>query len=247
MEWSDEGIVLSARKHGENAVVVMLLTRSHGRHAGLARGGAGARARGLYQAGNRVTAVWRARLSEHLGSYRCELIGARAAAVLDDPVRLAILAAATAVSATALPEREPHLAAHDALARLLDTLAATGTEAAAAYVRWELALLTDLGFGLDLRACAATGGTVDLAYVSPRSGRAVSRQAAEPYLGRMLRLPAFLADSAAAPGPGEIAAGLALTGYFLERHVFTAQGAERHAMPAARRRVVERLAAMGGA
>ncbi|MBW8056354.1 MAG: DNA repair protein RecO, partial [Nitrospira sp.] len=143
MHWTDDGIVLSARRHGENSVVVQLLTRGHGRHAGLVRGGQGKRARGIYQPGNLVAARWSARLPEHLGNYTCELVDAHAARVFDDPDRLAALSAAAALAETALPEREPHAACFEGFLALLDAL--TGEHWAEVTVRWELALLAELG------------------------------------------------------------------------------------------------------
>ncbi len=240
MEWSDAGIVLSARKHGETSAIVALLTRAHGVHAGLVRGGAGKRARGILQPGNRVQARWRARLSEHLGTFTCELTGAFAAALLDDPPRLAGLSAACAVVEAALPERQPHAAVFDGLVALLGAL---GTDAwPSAYVKWELGLLGELGFGLDLSRCAATGQSDHLAYVSPKSGRAVSLAAGEPYKARLLPLPAFLVAAGKTGDAGQVADGLKLTGYFLERHVF---GQRDRPLPAARLRLAERLGRTG--
>jgi DNA repair protein RecO (recombination protein O) len=244
IEWSDEGIVLSARRHGESAAIVSLLTRGHGRHVGLVRGGAGRRARGLYEPGNRVTAAWRARLAEHLGHYACELAESRAALLLDDAARLAGLAAATALVDAALPEREPHARLFEGLdgfiARLCD-----GAGWPAAYVRFELDLLADLGFGLDLARCAVTGSADDLTYVSPKSGRAVSAAAAAPYRDRLLPLPRFLTSSATdtAVPSADILAGLRLTGFFLEQHAFSHQPSSpgRGRLPAARDRLIALL------
>ena len=243
MEWSDDAIVLTARRHGESAAVVSLLTRERGRHVGLVRGGFGQRARGLYEPGNRVRAVWRARLAEHLGHYACELLDSHAAALLDEPPRLAALAAAAAVAEAALPEREPHGRVYDRLRDLLAALCAPAPDAAwqAAYVRWEIDLLADLGFGLDLAGPAATGGTDALAFVSPKTGRAVSLAAGEPYRDRLLPLPAFLLDERAVADPAQIQAGLHLAGYFLDRHVFAHHAPPARA-PAARARLVARLA-----
>lgn len=241
MQWSDEGIVLSARKHGESAAIVQLLTRAHGRHAGLVRGGAGRRARGIYQPGNHVTATWRARLSEHLGTLSCELAESRAAILLDEPLRLAALTAACAVVEASLPEREPHVAVYDGFLALLEALvpaAGDGAGWTAAYVRWELALLAELGYGLDLSACVATGRNDELAWVSPRSGRAVSLSAGAPYRDKLLPLPRFLLDGSGADAR-EVADGLRLTGHFLDRHVFTAHGRR---MPRARDRLAAGLA-----
>jgi len=246
IEWSDDGIVLSARRHGESGAIVSLLTRAHGRHAGLVLGGAGRRARGVYEPGNRVAATWRARLSEHLGHYACELAESRAAALLDDALRLAALTSATAILDAALPEREPHArlfeSLDDLVARLCDP--ATGTTWPALYVRFELDLLTELGFGLDLTRCAATGQSDDLVYVSPKTGRAVSSIAGAAYADRLLSLPRFLKASAnerLTISRADILAGLELTGFFLDRHVFSQYGAEtsrKCASPAARVRLV---------
>jgi DNA repair protein RecO (recombination protein O) len=246
IEWTDDAIVLSARRHGESAAIVSLLTRAHGRHAGLVHGGAGRRARGVYEPGNRVTAAWRARLSEHLGHFACELVESRAAALLDDAPRLAALSAATALVDAALPEREPHARLFDSLDHLVGQLCAAEPVSPwpAQYVRFELDLLSDLGFGLDLSRCAATGREDDLAFVSPKTGRAVSAAAAEPYRDRLLPLPGFLTNrGAAAAVTGDvILAGLRLTAYFLEQHAFAHQpapGASR--LPAARDRLVRLL------
>jgi DNA repair protein RecO (recombination protein O) len=241
IEWSDDGIVLSARRHGENGAIVSLLTRAHGRHAGLVLGGAGRRARGVYEPGNRVAATWRARLSEHLGHYACELAESRAAALLDDALRLAALSSAAAILDAALPEREPHERLYDSLDDLVARLCDPAASWPARYVRFELDLLADLGFGLDLSRCAATGRADDLAYVSPKTGRAVSTTAAEPYRDRLLTLPAFLRNGAllqAVPSAA-VLAGLALTGFFLEQHVFAHQ--PTGSLPPARERLVALL------
>lgn len=238
MQWSDEGIVISARKHGETSVIVTLLTRDHGRHAGLVRGGAGRRARGVYQPGNIVAAEWQARLAEHLGNYRCELVRAYAAELLDEKLPLLALESASALIDAALPEREPHgelFARHRAL---LEALTAPLWEAV--YVRWELDLLAELGFGLDLAACAVTGISDELAYVSPRTGRAVSAAAAEPYRDRLLPLPPFLTEEGGGAFTAEdIRAGLELTGYFLSGHAFAASDRR---VPPARQRLLDGLA-----
>ena len=236
MEWSDDGIVLAARKHGESSVVVSVLTAEHGRHAGLVRGGSGSRMRGVLEPGNRVHVRWRARLEEHLGSFECDMVANISAGLLDDPLRLSALQALCAVAEAALPERERHAVVYAGMLGLLDALG--GESWAAGYVRWELALLADLGFGLDLSACAATGSNDDLTYVSPKSGRAVSASAGEPYRDRLLSLPGFLLREQHAPGVGEVAAGLALTGYFLDRHVLAPHG---KTLPLARGRLVDRL------
>ncbi|HEX5453013.1 MAG TPA: DNA repair protein RecO [Stellaceae bacterium] len=236
MQWRDSGIVLAARRHGESALIVELLTRDNGRHAGLVRGGQTPRRRALLQPGNLVTATWRGRLAEHLGTFECELVEPHAARLLDDPDRLAALGAATALLAAALPEREPHpdvFAGFDGLLSALDST----SDWAQMYVLWECALLASLGFGLDLGRCAATGSNQDLAYVSPRTGRAVSREAGRPYHDRLLPLPAFLWRDAPADRD-DILAGLALTRHFLLHHLFEPQGGH---LPEARERLSERL------
>ena len=237
MEWSDRGIVLRLRRHGESSAVMSVLTREHGRHAGLVRGAEGRRARGALQPGNLVQLVWRGRLAEQLGRFSWDLIEPLGGIWLESPARLAAIAAACALAEAGLPEREIHTPAYEALAALLGALGQEGWESL--YVHWELGLLSDLGFGLDLSACAATGSNDDLAFVSPRTGRAVSLSAGEPYRDRLLPLPEFLLRR----GRGEAAAvqaGLALTGYFLERLVFGPLGLP---LPAARVRLVERLRA----
>jgi DNA repair protein RecO (recombination protein O) len=238
MEWKDNGIVLARRHHGESAAIVSLLTREHGRHLGLVRGGGGRRAAGLFQPGNIVRATWRGRLPEHLGSYSCEPVQSFAARVMDDPLRLGALTSACAIIEVALPEREPHRTLYDATLELLQSL--ERDDWAAAYVRWECQCLADLGFGLDLTQCAVTGQAEDLAYISPRSGRAVSRDAGQPYADRLFALPSFLgaADPSAPPSTRSIVAGLEMTGHFLERNVLAVS---ERPMPRARIQFVDRL------
>lgn len=239
MEWTDEALVLGAAKHGESSVIVELLTRSHGRHKGLVRGGSGGRMRGVMQAGNRVAVTWRGRLAEHLGTATLELIDANAASVLSDPPRLLALASLCAVASTALPEREAHpevfLGALPVIALLRD--GADIAHVAAALVYWELGVLGALGYGLDLTSCAVTGQTDDLAYVSPRTGRAVSRAGAGDYAERLLPLPAF-ATTPVDPQAADLLVAFDLTGYFLERNVFVPS---RLRLPPARSRFVDLL------
>ncbi|HTZ35517.1 MAG TPA: DNA repair protein RecO [Stellaceae bacterium] len=236
MDWRDTGFVLIARRHGESALIVELLTAEHGRHAGLVRGGQSPRRRALLQPGNLVAAHWRGRLAEHLGTFEVELVRPHVAALIDDPDRLAALSSAAALVALALPEREPHADVYGGLAALVEAL--DSADWAAQYVAWECALLGALGYGLDLARCAATGAQDDLAYVSPRSGGAVSRAAGAPYRDKLLPLPGFLWSAAPAAG-GDIVAGLTLTGYFLGRHLLEPQG---RALPEARARLAQRLA-----
>ncbi|MGB3866806.1 MAG: DNA repair protein RecO, partial [Xanthobacteraceae bacterium] len=225
MEWTDQGIVLGIRRHGESSAIAELLTRAHGRHLGLVRGGAGPRLRPVLQPGNTVHAVWRARLDEHLGTYQIEVTRTRAATVLADPhavygvTHLASLA-------RLLPERAPHEDLYEMLEATLDDFTEVG-EAAIHLVRFELAMLTELGFGLDLSSCAATGVTADLIYVSPKSGSAISRQAGEPWRERLLRLPPFLREAEAATAgcsEQDLLDGFELTGRFLLRHVLEPRG-----------------------
>ncbi|MBX3491995.1 MAG: DNA repair protein RecO [Parvibaculum sp.] len=238
MEWRDEGFVLSARAHGENGAIVELFTREQGRHLGLVRGGASQRMKGVLQPGNKLAAHWRARLAEHLGTYQVELVKPLAGLLMDDATALTALSAASAI-AEAIPEREAHPALYDAYDVLLSTLE-DGHVWPAVFVRFELGLLQELGFGLDLTQCAATGGRDDLIYVSPKSGAAVSREAGEPYKDRLFRLPGFLlASQAGEASAAEVAEGLRMTGHFLERHLYAPQG--RH-LPDARIRLMERLA-----
>jgi DNA repair protein RecO (recombination protein O) len=238
VQWSGTGIVLAVRRHGENAVVAHALTRDHGRHAGLVHGGQGRKGRTVYQVGNTVQLTWRARLEDQLGTFAGELLEGHAARVLEDPLRLGCLASAAAMAESALPEREPHANAYDGLTALLDALDRDGPWRSA-YARWELDLLAELGFGLDLNRCAATGLTTDLVYVSPKSGQAVSRAAGEPHHKRMLPLPEFLiAGGAAEPALGAVLEALRLTGFFWEQRVFQPHGRK---LPAARTRFVDRL------
>jgi DNA repair protein RecO (recombination protein O) len=236
MEWRDTGFVLASRRYGESGVIVELLTRGHGRHAGLVRGGQSPRLRAVLQPGNEVAAVWRGRLTDHLGTIACEIVRTHAAGVLDDPDRLAALTAAAALVAAALPEREPQPDVFASFADLLQALD-SATDWPAHYVCWERDLLATLGFGLDLGRCAVTGVTTDLAYVSPRTGRAVCRAAGLPYHDKLLGLPEFLWRDAQSDRR-QIILGLKLTEHFLIHHVFLPQG---RTLPAARLRLAARM------
>lgn len=231
IDWTDRAVMLSARPFGEGKAVAQALTETHGRHAGLVQG-ARRHAEAL-QPGTLAAVRWRARLPDQLGTFSCEVETAHAALWLDDPARLAALQSACAVAEMGLPEREPHPAAFLGLAAFLETLA--GGAWPAAYVGYEVALLAEFGFGLDLERCAVTGRRTELAWVSPRSGRAVTREAGEPWKDRLLALPGFLAG---APGfaPGDIRDGLALTGHFLARHI---AGPVDRPLPAARLRLAD--------
>jgi DNA repair protein RecO (recombination protein O) len=238
MNWSDEAVVLSTRPYGETSTVLELFTRDHGRHLGLVYGGRSRRLRPVLQIGNHVAAIWKARLAEQLGHMTVELRKAYAAQVMEDAPALAGLASLAAL-ARLLPERDPHPSLFEVTLFVLGFLDDASVWPAL-LVRWELALLDELGFGLDLSSCAATGNTEDLAYVSPKSGRAVSRSAGEPFKERLLALPQFLRGRVTGTvALGELRAGFSLTQYFLEQRVLKPRELE---MPGARARLVDLLA-----
>ena len=241
MDWQDQGFVLAARRYGESDAILTLLTREHGRHLGIVKGGSGKRQRAVVEIGNRVTADWHARLSEHLGRFSVELAAPYAALCFDDAARLAALSAACATLDAALPEREPHPDVFDDVAALAAALSERRPDWPTEFVRWEARLLTALGFGLDLSHCAVTGETDGLAFVSPKTGRAVTAEAGRLHRDKLLSLPAFLLDPQVRPGRDDLIAGLRLTGHFLERHVFA--HALKHGAAEARARLVERLTA----
>ena len=211
IEWRDEGVLLSSRPHGESSAIVEVFTATRGRHSGVVRGGGSRKAAHLLQPGTQVAADWRARLDDHLGTFTLEPLKARAAGVMHDRAALAALGSACALLVWCLPERDPSPVLYARTVAMLDAL---GEDWPPLYLRWERALLEDMGFGLDLTRCAATGATGDLAYVSPKSGIAVSRAGAGAWAPRLLPLPGVLLD-----GPGtreEVAQGLRTTGHFLE-------------------------------
>jgi DNA repair protein RecO (recombination protein O) len=236
MEWRDEGVILSVRRHGETSAIAEMLTANHGRCLGLVRGGRSRVQRPVLQAGNAVQAVWRARLEEQLGTFTLEPINLRAGAIMVEPFRLAGLATLAGLAGL-LPEREPHGRVYEALRIVLDAIDQDDVWPAL-LVRWEMGLLDELGFGLDLSKCAATGARDDLIYVSPKSGKAVSAEAGEPYKDRLFRLPPFIADNVPA-NTADVLDGLKLTGYFLHRHVFEPRGVE---MPEQREWIMRALA-----
>jgi DNA repair protein RecO (recombination protein O) len=246
MDWTDQAIVLAARRHGEGSAIVDLLTSQKGRHVGLVRGASGRRMRGILQPGNSVQATWRARLPEHLGTYTIELDHARAAQMMDLHHAVLALSSLCAIACMVLPEREKHGDVYEATGHVFDLLANGDSDAGGtgqAIARWEFGLLGALGFGLDLSACAVTGETENLVYVSPRSGRAVSEAGAGDYASRMLPLPGFLnGEGDATVGIADIVDGLALTGHFLEHNILSLQG--QH-LPPARDRYLQYLVDMG--
>ncbi len=218
MEWVDEALILSVRPHGETAAIVELLTREHGRYVSLVYGGRSRRNRPVLQIGNHVDVTWKARLADQLGHAELGMRRAFASEAMDDRLALTGLGAVAALSRL-LAERDPHSNLFEVAMFVLGFLD-DPTVWPALYVRWEQVLLEELGFGLDLSACAVTGETEDLVYVSPKSGRAVSRAAAAPYEDRLLALPAFmLPGRRGAVAAGDVHAGLALTGHFLEARV----------------------------
>ena len=235
-EWQADAIIISVRPHGEGNAVVSLLTADYGRHAGLVRGGASKKMRGTVQPGNRVQASWRARLSEQLGQMQLELTQAVAARFLDSPMRLAGVASVCALLEGALPEREPNERLYAGTDALLSVISMDDDDEGwlEGYVRWELGLLHAAGYQLELDRCAASGETTNLAYVSPKSGGAVSRHHAGQFANRLLALPGFL-GGVACPSHDWVA-GLDLTGHFLAKRVFAAHNAD---IPAARRRLAD--------
>jgi DNA repair protein RecO (recombination protein O) len=243
MEWTDSAIVLGSRPFGETGAVAEVLSCVHGRYSGLVHGGASRRIRPLLQQGNRVQATWRARSADSLGSLALEPDDLRAGRLMDDAAALEAAAAACALASLALPEREPHRAVFEGLEALLAGLESTELWPAL-LVKWEAGVLADLGYGLDLSRCALTGSLDNLTHVSPRSGRAVTGAApeAEPYRDKLLPLPAFLLGAQAGVRAGDVAAGLALTGWFLERRILWP--ADRR-LPEARGRLIDRLEAAG--
>lgn len=222
MQWTDEGIVIGVRRHGEASAILELMTREHGRHLGMVRGGFGTRMKPILQTGNSVSAHWRARLDEHLGNYTVEAMRQRASNFFGAPHAIYGVTHLAALMRL-LPERDPHAELFAVFEGILDRLE-DPVVAAPLVARFELQMLTELGFGLDLEQCASTGATDDLIYVSPKSGRAVSRSAGEPWADRMLRLPDFLRDSDTEPAGRDLADGFALTGFFLARHVLEPRG-----------------------
>lgn len=241
MDWEAPAVILAARPFGEGDVVATVVTEAHGLHRGLARGGASRAQAALWQAGNLAQVRWVARLSDQLGSFSAEMIHAAAAYLLDDPLGLAMLTAACAVAEGALPEREPHPRAFHGLVHLIAHIA-RGATMLTEFVHWEALLLAELGYGLDLTRCAVTGAASGLAFVSPRTGRAVTEEAAGEWTSRLLRLPGFLAGGNTADA-ADWRDGLALTGHFLARDAF---GHRHRPLPQARTMLYDRVAALAG-
>jgi len=239
MKWDDKAIILSARRLGESSAIIHLLTPNHGMYKGVDRGAFSKRKRGVCQPGNIVQAHWQARLSEQLGTLECELMTPIAAHILDDRRKLAALSSAAMLAEKVLSEREQLPGVYDGMEQFVQALR-EDNDWLSAYVRLEFILLEQAGFGLDLERCAATGQHHDLSYVSPKSGRAVSREAGKPYHDRLFALPQFLLplEEKAMAGMTDILDGVRLCGYFLENRVFAPRGAS---IPAARSRFIEML------
>ncbi|WP_282601983.1 DNA repair protein RecO [Paracoccus sp. PARArs4] len=237
MEWQAQGTVIARRAHGETAVIIDVLTAEHGRHAGIVPGGASSKRAAMLQPGTRLDLRWRARQSDQLGNFAIEPVRMRSG-LMSDPAGLAGLNAICALLVFALPERDPHPALAARTETLLDAIEAGNPDWPAGYLLWEMSLLDEMGFGLDLSACAVTGAADGLAFVSPRSGRAVSRDGAGDYAPRLLPLPPLMGGEE--PGRGrDLAEGLALTGHFLQSRL--AEDLVGKPLPAARGRLVGRL------
>lgn len=225
MEWQDEGIVLGVRRHGETSAIAEIMTKTRGRHLGLVRGGRSRRMQPVLQPGNGVSVTWRARLDQHLGAYQVEPTELRAARLMETATGVYGVQAMAALLRL-LPERDPHPHLYEALGIILENLHEPAG-AGELFVRFEIAMLEDLGFGLDLNRCAATGTREDLRYVSPKTGRAVSARAGEPWADRMLALPEFLAEgSSRSAAPDTLSDAFRLTGHFLQRHVYEPRGVD---------------------
>lgn len=238
IEWRDEGAVLSVRQHGETSAIVEVFTQGHGRHAGVVRGGISRKMTPILQPGAQVEVVWKARLDEHIGTFTVEPLRSRAAAVMGDRLALAGLNAVAGLLGVVLPERDPYPDLYRRTMGLLDLLG-DGDLWPLAYLRWELALLEDMGFALDLTTCAVTGATEGLVYVSPRSGRAVSASGAGEWADKLLPLPPVMLGEGTADDAA-VHTALLTTGYFIEHKLV--QGSGGRPIPAARQRLLDQLA-----
>ena len=228
MEWQEEGIVLSAARYGESDALLEVMTRGHGRYRGYVKGGSGKRQRASLQPGNRLSLTWRSRLQENLGRFTAELIHSPLGSLISNGPRLSALTAFTAVISSSIPEREQHVGVFDTLEAVVTILEHDKADLimlGAALAKLELGILSELGYGLDLKSCAATGCSDDLVYVSPKSARAVSRPAGEPYKDRLLALPDFIVtEGQENVSLDDVLKGLKLTAYFLDRHVWVSHG-----------------------
>ncbi|MBL4811531.1 MAG: DNA repair protein RecO [Rhodobacteraceae bacterium] len=239
MEWRDEGVLLAQRRHGETAVIIDVLTAEHGRHAGLVHGGAGRKMRAALQPGTQLDLTWRARIEDQLGAYHAEPIRARTVAAMSSRLALAGLNAVCAMVLISLPERDPHAPLYERTIALFDLLGEDDVWPLA-YLNWEMALLEEMGFGLDLNVCAVTGAQSGLVYISPKSGRAVSQAAAGEWASRLLPLVPVMRGQGDAE-PADISAALATTGWFIEQRLL----AGTRGLPPARGRLLEQIARLG--
>ncbi|MDA7738447.1 DNA repair protein RecO [Amylibacter sp.] len=237
MEWTSEGVIVSVRKYGENSVIIDTLTPTHGRHLGVVRGGASRKMAATLQPGSQVKLEWRARLEEHLGNFRVEQLESRSD-MFDDRLRLAALSSICSIVTFSFPERMPVAELYNSTLNLMDTLN-TGGDWKPLYALWELQVLEEMGFGLDLTSCAVTNVTQDLIYVSPKSGRAVSRKAAGEWMERLLPLPSFLRNKFETANNEDILNSLKTTGHFLSSWLATSLGERK--LPEARNRLISRL------
>ena len=237
MEWTSEGVIVSVRKYGENSVIIDTLTPTHGRHLGVVRGGASRKMAATIQPGSQVKLEWRARLEEHLGNFRVEQLESRSD-MFDDRLRLAALSSICSIVTFSFPERMPVAELYNSTLNLMDTLN-TGGDWKPLYALWELQVLEEMGFGLDLTSCAVTNVTQDLIYVSPKSGRAVSRKAAGEWMERLLPLPSFLRNKFETANNEDILNSLKTTGHFLSSWLATSLGERK--LPEARNRLISRL------
>lgn len=240
MEWRDSGFIIAIRPHGESSAIITVLTREHGRHAGYVKGALSKRNKQILDLGNEVSLRWFSRLEDNLGGYDIDLNHSYAADYIDHSLKLAMIQSACAMADQTLPEREPHPAVYEGFRVLMEHM--DSDVWGETYIFWELALIRELGFGLDLLKCAATGNAHNshndpLTYVSPKTGRAVSLSAGQPYHDKLLRLPPFLIGEDSG-GLGDILDGLKLTGHFLENRIYTHT---YQTMPSARRILIERM------
>ena len=238
MDWAGEGLLLGTRPHGESAAIIEVFTAEHGLHRGVVRGGVSRKLTPILQPGNTLALSWRARLDDHLGNFTVEPARERAAAILTDAERLTALNALCALLVFALPERDPHPRLHALTTHLLDRLAG-GDRWFGAYLLWERSLLEETGYGLDFSACAVTGAVDGLTHVSPRTGRAVTREGAGDYADRLLPLPPLLIDATAPEDRAQMAQGLRTTGHFLRDVLAPALGSKP--LPEARNRLAARF------
>ena len=240
MNWNSEGYVLSVRKHGETSAIIDVLTSDYGRHLGLVRGGISRKIRPILQPGNKINVEWNARLSEHLGNFLVEPLESNAAKIMEDKLSLAALNSLCGIARECLPEREVHLDVYEAFEVVLKNICIPEIWPAL-YIKWETGLLSAMGYGLDLRSCAATGSKYNLTHVSPRSGRAVSEKAAKPYAEKLLLLPKFLLANEAFT-PEDLLSGFKLTEFFLETRL---QWGVNKTLPAERGRMIHLLTEAG--